>query len=80
MPRVYLNDRQRLCHRLATWVQGEKKQLGLNDVDLGNEYGISGSAMSRKLRLESFDYKDFVFFVQKFKPDQDTLLFIVGLK
>jgi len=80
MPRVYLNDRERLCHRLATWVQGEKKLLGISDVELGNEHGISGSAMSRKLRLESFDYKDFVFFVQKFKPDQDTLLYIVGLK
>lgn len=79
MPRVYLNDRERLCHRLATWVQGEKRRLKITDTQLADEHGISQSAMSRKLRLESFDYKDFVFFVQKFQPDTDTLLYIVGL-
>lgn len=80
MPKVFLSERDRLCHRLATWVQGEKRLAKVTDVDLGEEYGITGSAMSRKLRLESFDYKDFVFFVNKFKPDTDTLLYIVGLK
>lgn len=79
MPKVFLNDRDRMCHRLATWVQGEKRRLDLTDTDLANEHGISPSAMSRKLRIASFDYKDFVFFVQKFKPDNDTLHYIIGI-
>ena len=79
MPRIYLNEKDRLCHRLATWIQGEKKIHQITDTDLANEHGISQPAMSRKLRLESFDFKDFVFFVQKFRPDTDTLLHIVGL-
>ena len=79
MPKVYLNEKERMCHRLSTWVQGEKKRLKVTDTDLASEHGISQSAMSRKLRVESFDYKDFVFFVQKFKPDDDTLRFIIGL-
>lgn len=68
-----------MCHRLASWVQGEKKLQNLTDSDLAKEHGISQQAMSRKLRLATFDYKDFVFFVQKFKPDNDTLKYIIGL-
>ena len=79
MPKVYLSESDRMCHRLATWVEGEKKIRKLTDTDLAKDHGISQSAMSRKLRVESFDYKDFVFFVQKFKPDTDTLRYIVGL-
>ena len=79
MPRVYLNELDRLCHRLASYVQGEKRRLNLSDTDLANKRGISQPAMSRKLRLESFDYKDFVFFVQEFRPDNDTLRYIIGI-
>lgn len=79
MPRVYLNEKQKICHRLATWVQGEKRRLNLNDTDLAKEHGISQSAMSRKLRLEQFSFTDYVFFVQKFKPDDETLRYIIGI-
>lgn len=79
MPRVYLNESQKLCHRLADWIQGQKRLLKLTDTDLAKEHGISQSAMSRKLREESFSFDDYVFFVQRFRPDDDTLKYIIGL-
>lgn len=79
MPKVFLNEKQRMCHRLATWVQGEKKRLKITDTELASEHGISQSAMSRKLREESFSFEDYVFFVQKFQPDNDTLRYIIGI-
>lgn len=79
MPKVFLSEQDRICHRMVTWVQGEKKRHDMTDDDLANKRGISRSAMSRKLRLESIDYKDFVFFVGVFKPDVETLQYIVGL-
>lgn len=79
MPKVYLNEKQRMCHRLANWVQGQKRLLKLSDADLAKEHGISQSAMSRKLREESFSFEDYVFFVQRFQPDNDTLRYIIGL-
>lgn len=79
MPRAYLNERQKSCHRLADWVQGEKRLLKLTDTDLAKEHGISQSAMSRKLREESFSFEDYVFFAQRFQPDNDTLRYIIGL-
>lgn len=79
MPRVYLNESQKLCHRLADWIQGQKRLLKLTDTDLAKEHGISQSAMSRKLREERFSFEDYVFFVQKFQPDNDTLRYIIGL-
>lgn len=80
MPKAYLNDQQRMSHRLASWVQGEKRINNMSDTDLANECGISQSAMSRKLRLESFSFEDFCLFVKVFKPDSDTLRYITGAK
>lgn len=78
MPRAFLNDWDRACHRLATWVQGEKKRKIVTDSELADERGISQSAMSRKLRLESFDFRDFVFFAKKFGMDKGTFDYIIG--
>lgn len=80
MPRVFLNELDRSSHRLAAYVQGEKDIRDLNDSDLGKDHGITQEAMSRKLRLKSFSFKDFVFFVQKFGPDDETLHYILGIK
>lgn len=80
MPKVFLNEQDRACHRLASWVQGEKKLRKISDSKLADEHGISQEAMSRKLRLESFDFKDFVFFVQMLGPDDDALHYILGIK
>lgn len=79
MPRVFLNELDRSSHRLAAYVQAEKKQRKITDTDMAEEHGISQPAMSRKLRIESFSFDDFVYFVQKFKPDEDTLRFILGI-
>lgn len=78
MPRVYLSEQDRICHRMVTWVRGEKSNQEITDEDLAEEYGISRSAWSRKFRLESLSFKDFVFLVQKFNPDDETLRYITG--
>lgn len=74
MPRVFLNDLDRSCHRLAIWVRGQ----GVSDTKLADEHGISQQAMSRKLRLEQFDFKDFAFFAKKFHMDKETFDYIIG--
>lgn len=79
MAKVFLTDEDRACHRFATWVQGEKKIQKINDTDLANERGISQPAMSRKLRLEVFDFKDFVCLARKLGADAETLKYILGL-
>ena len=79
MPRVYLDEWDRCCHRLAAYVQGEKKRTKVTDTEMADEHGISQPAMSRKLRVESFDFRDFLYFIHKFPPDGDTLRFILGI-
>ena len=79
MPKVFLSEQDRICHRMASWVRGEKHRRGLTDADLAKGSGISRSAWSRKLRLESLELEDFLFLVQEFKPDNETLRYIVGL-
>lgn len=79
MARVFLSEEERACHRFATWVRGEKKLQKVNDSDLADERGISQPAMSRKIRLESFDLKDFACLVRVLGADADTLKYILGL-
>lgn len=74
MPKVFLNDLDRSCHRLSVWVRGQ----GVSDSVLADEYGISQSAMSKKLREESFNFKDFAFFAKKFEMDKGTFDYIIG--
>ena len=80
MPKVFLSEEDRACQRLAAWAQGEKDIRKLTDADLGKEHGITQEAMSRKLRLKRFSFKDFVFFVQMFGADYETLRYILGIK
>lgn len=80
MAKVFLSEWDRACHRMVSWAQGEKKIRHLTDEDLADEYGISRSAMSRRFRAESIDYQFFVFLVNKFQPDNETLRYMIGLQ
>lgn len=74
MPKVFLNDLDRSCHRFAVWVRGQ----GVSDTKLAEEHGISQQAMSRKFREEQFSFKDFAFFAKKFQMDKETFDYIIG--
>ena len=79
MPKVYLTESDRACARLAKWVYGELRVRKLSQRAVANKMHISHQALSQKLRNESFDYKDFVFFVKEFKPDEKELHQIIGV-
>ena len=82
MAKVFLSEwdrtKSRAIDRTVSWAQGEKKRLKITDENLASEYGISRSAWSRKLRERSLDFEDFVYLVYRFRPDKDTLRYIVG--
>lgn len=79
MPKVYLTDEERACARLSKWVYGELKVRQLSQRTLASKMHISHQALSRKLKDKSFDYKDFVFFVKEFEPDEKELQQIIGI-
>lgn len=79
MPKVYLTEKDRLCGRLARWVYGEMKVRRLSQRCIAEKMNISHQALSQKLRKESFDYTDFVFFVKEFQPTNEELREIIGV-
>ena len=79
MAKVYLTDEERSCARLAKWVYGELRVRKLSQRAVANKMHISHQALSQKLRHKSFDFKDFVFFVKEFKPDEKELQQIIGI-
>ena len=79
MPKVYLTEKDRLCGRLARWVYGEMKVRKITQRYIAEKMNISHQALSQKLRKESFDYTDFVFFVKEFQPTDKELREIIGV-
>ena len=80
MPRVYLNEGQKLCHRLAAWVYGHMKVQHVTQRELAEKRGISQQAISAKLRNRAFDFEDFLVFVAIFQPESEELNRLVGMK
>ena len=78
MPRVFLNEQEKLNSRLASWVYGEMKVQGITQRDLARERGISQPAISKKLMSKSFDFDDFTCFVRVFKPDTAEVMRLIG--
>lgn len=79
MPKVYLTEKDRICHRLACWIYGQMKVRRLTLASVAKKMDISHQALSRKLRAESFNYTDFVFFVKEFEPSDRELREIIGI-
>ena len=79
MPRVYLTEMDRISARFAAWVYGQMKLRKISQRTLADKRGISHQALSQKLKKQRFEFEDFVFFVQEFKPDDKDLRDLSGL-
>lgn len=80
MPKVYLNEKDRLCNRLSTWIYGQLKANNQPQKVLADKMDVTQQALSYKLRVNSFSYRDFLAVVDTFKPDTDELEWILGVK
>ncbi len=78
MPKVYLTEEQRASARLAEWVYGQMKVQKITQKEVAKRRGMSQQAIYNKLKRLSFDFEDFVCFVQIFDPDLKELGRIVG--
>lgn len=79
MPKVYLNERDRLCSKLSRYVYGEMRIRRITQKEMAKKMNITQQSLSRKLKEESFDFSDFLFFVKEFEPSQKELLDLVGM-
>ena len=79
MPKVYLSEKDRLCSKLSRYVYGEMRIRRLTQREVADKMNISQQSLSRKLKEESFDFSDFLFFVKEFEPSQKELLDLVGM-
>lgn len=79
MPKVYLTDTEQKCARFAAWVYGQMKIRNMSQRSLAEKLGISHQALSKKLSKRSFDFSDYLFFVNEFQPTDKELREISGL-
>lgn len=79
MPKVYLSEKDRLCSKLSRYVYGEMRIRRITQKEMAEKMNITQQSLSRKLKEESFDFSDFLFFVKEFEPSQKELLDLVGM-
>lgn len=78
MPKVYLNEKDRLSDRLASWVYGQMKLKGITQRQLAGELQMTQQALSYKLKAKQFSYGDFITIVDVFAPDLEVLAWLLG--
>lgn len=78
MPRVHLNENDRLSDRLVSWTYGEMKCRKISQRTMADEMGITQAALSQKLKNRSITFKDFLVIVRMLEPDAKELDRLLG--
>jgi hypothetical protein len=80
MPRVYLNDNDRLSEHLSAWIYGQMKMKQITQKDMAEHLFITASAFNQKLKKKKFSFNDFLTIVRILEPDADELVRLTGGK
>lgn len=80
MPKVYLNESDRLSARLSAWVYGNMKVQGFSQKQLAERLDMSQQLLSYKLKNRSFTFTEFAGLVKALKPDADEIMKLIGME
>ena len=78
MPKVILTKEERASARLAEWVYGQMKMQRITQKEVAKRLGISQQAVYNKLHRRSFEFEDFICFLDIFQPDESQISRLVG--
>lgn len=78
MPKTYLTREMRLRENLAVWIYGQMMVNGQSQREIANSMGLSQAGVCKKLKKQSFSFDDFLFFLNKFQPDEKKIMELVG--
>lgn len=78
MPKVFLNETDKLNSRLVSWVYGQMKIKGIRQSQLAEQMDLSQQMLSYKLKCGSITFKDFIGFVNALDPDINEIEWLVG--
>ena len=79
MPKVYLTKTDESKAKFTAWIYGQMKLRKYSQQTLAKKRGISHQALSRKLLTQSYNFEDFLFFVNEFQPSDKELRDISGI-
>lgn len=78
MPKVFTNENDKLCDRLASWVYGQMRVRRITQQQMADELGITQQAFGKKLRRRQFSYRDFLTIVAYFGPEPGEIAWLIG--
>lgn len=78
MPKTYLTKEMRLRENLVSWIYGQMKVEGKTQRQIAKELGLTQQGLCLRLKRQSVSFDDFVFFIDYFKPDANTIMQLVG--
>lgn len=74
MPKVYLNESERIKDRLAKWIVGEMFVQDISQSKVAQKLGMSQQMFSYKLRKSEFSFSEFVQIVKILKPEEKEMI------
>jgi len=80
MPKVYLDNDDRLNAKLTAWIYGQLKVQHKSQKGLADEMGMCQQALSRKLAAQSFKFTDLVHAIHYLQPDMETLKDLLDIR
>ena len=80
MPKTYITREAEQSARLSAWIYGQMKLKDIPQWKLAEERGITQSALNRKLKLNSYSFDDFAFFIRFFEGTVADMAWIAGAK
>ncbi len=78
MPKIYLNERDRLKDRISAWMYGQMKKKQITQQRLAKELCITQQAFSQKLKRCQFSIDEFMVIVNIMDPEADELMWLIG--
>lgn len=78
MPKIFLNRQEEACVRLSEWVLGQMSSKKVSQSDMAADLGITQQGVSWKVKNNSLTFRDFIYFLEKFDPDEKTIRYLIG--
>lgn len=78
MPKTYLTREMRLRENVTVWIYGQMKVNHISQQKVASALGLTQQGLCKKLKRQSISFDDFVFFINLFQPDEETITKLVG--
>ena len=80
MPKTYITKQQKLNNDLAAWIYGQMKVNKVTQQQMSDAIGIKQPSFNYKLKHGTFTFDDLTIIFGIIRPDEQTLMRLMGVR